>query len=111
MTAPSLRPRRDGWTPDRQATFVAACTAGASIAAAAAAAGMSRRAAYRLRAHPAGAAVAAAVWPQPLAPAAFDDLLDARLDAAAARRAQAPAAAPPDTRRLIRLIEKLAARA
>lgn len=61
MITPTLRPRHDGWTAERQAGFIAALAAGSSVAAAAAGAGMSRRAAYRLRAHPAGAAVAA-VW-------------------------------------------------
>lgn len=60
MDAPTLRPRRDGWTPAAQAAFVTARAGGASIAAAAAAAGLSRQSAYKLRDHPAGAALRAA---------------------------------------------------
>lgn len=84
MESPFLRPRRDGWTPAAQAAFVAAREAGASIAAAAAAAGLSRQAAYKLRAHPAGGAVRAA-WRRPTppvrdaAPAAEATLSDAAL--------------------------------
>ena len=67
MDTPSLRPRRDGWTPAAQAAFIAARAGGATIAAAAAAAGLSRQAAYKLRAHPAGGAVRAA-WRRPAPP-------------------------------------------
>jgi hypothetical protein len=85
MTTPSLRPRRDGWTPAAQATFVAAREAGASIAAAAAAAGLSRQAAYKLRAHPAGEMVRAA-WRPPVA-RLTEAQVDAALDHAGARLA------------------------
>ena len=94
MTTPSLRPRRDGWTPAAQAAFIAARAGGASIAAAAAAAGLSRQSAYKLRAHPAGGAIAAA-WhdgprrPAP-APAAPRELSDAALLRRLARRRDFP---------------------
>jgi hypothetical protein len=80
MTHALLRRRHDGWTPDRQAAFVAARAAGASIAVAAAGVGMSRRAVYRLRAHPAGAGIAA-TWPTPMLPSEGAALLDDTLAA------------------------------
>lgn len=43
------RIRRDGWTAERQLRFLAALAETASVSAAAAAAGMSRESAYRLR--------------------------------------------------------------
>jgi hypothetical protein len=51
-----LRARRDGWTPERQQRFLAALAQLQCVTAAAAAAGMSVRSAYRLRRHPAGLA-------------------------------------------------------
>ena len=103
---PPLRFRSDGWTPARQAVFVAARARGATIAAAAAAAGMSRRAAYRLRDHPAGAAVAA-VWFAPRR-ATLDA---AAVDAALARAMAAPVVAPARTDRLLQRLNALRGRA
>ena len=56
-----VRPRADGWTPARQAAFIAALSLTHCIRSAAARAGMSRESAYRLRRHP-GAASFAAAW-------------------------------------------------
>lgn len=47
--AATPRIRRDGWTAERQLRFLAALADTASVSAAAAAAGMSRESAYRLR--------------------------------------------------------------
>lgn len=52
FTPVPLRARHDGWTPDRQASFVRALGISRSVAAAAAAVGLSRASAYRLRARP-----------------------------------------------------------
>jgi hypothetical protein len=53
MSIPDLpkrrRIRRDGWTPERQLRFLDALASTRSVARAAAAAGMSREGAYRLR--------------------------------------------------------------
>jgi hypothetical protein len=48
-------PRRNGWTAERQAIFIAALVAHRSVTAAAAAAGMTRESAYWLRRQPGGA--------------------------------------------------------
>ncbi|WP_052208622.1 hypothetical protein [Croceibacterium mercuriale] len=47
-----LRTRRDGWTPARQARFIALLVRHACVRTAAAALGLSRESAYRLRRHP-----------------------------------------------------------
>jgi len=60
------RARHDGWTPARQRAFVAALVQTANVAEAAAAVGMSRHSAYRLRARPDAAGFAAA-WDAALA--------------------------------------------
>ena len=62
---PLHRIRRDGWTADRQLAFLDALARTRSITRAAAAAGMRRETAYRLRARPAGA-VWAAAWDRSL---------------------------------------------
>ena len=49
---PSRRIRRDGWTTDRQVKFIIALNKTSSVTRAAAAAGMSRENAYRLRDRP-----------------------------------------------------------
>ncbi|MFZ4690095.1 MAG: hypothetical protein ACOYLS_12715 [Polymorphobacter sp.] len=49
QTSPPLRPRRDGWTPERQLAFIQALADCGTVTAAAARVGMSREAAYRLR--------------------------------------------------------------
>ncbi len=54
-------PRRDGWTPARQAAFIGYLTETRSVLAAARRAGMGRESAYRLRRRP-GAAGFAAAW-------------------------------------------------
>ncbi|HEX8579735.1 MAG TPA: hypothetical protein VF655_09110 [Allosphingosinicella sp.] len=61
FTPVPLRARRDGWTPERQRTFIAALQETRCIAKAAAAVGMARETAYRLRERP-GAASFAAAW-------------------------------------------------
>ena len=61
----SPRIRRDGWTAERQLRFLAALAETASVSAAAAAAGMSRESAYRLRTRKQGALFAAA-WDRAL---------------------------------------------
>ena len=61
-----LRPRHDGWTAERQRTFIATLAETGCISDACAAAGISPKSAYRLRAHPrAGAFVEA--WDRALA--------------------------------------------
>lgn len=54
-TEPHHRRRHDGWTPERQALFLAALEDTGCVAAAAAAAGKSRAGAYRFRDRPGGA--------------------------------------------------------
>ena len=56
-----VRPRGDGWTPERQAHFIGMLAQTRSVLAAARAVGMGRESAYRLRARP-GAAGFAAAW-------------------------------------------------
>jgi hypothetical protein len=72
MTKPARSIRHDGWTEERKAAFVAALEHGGTIAAAAASVGMSRRSAYRLRARPDGAAIAAA-WDNSSPPPTRDE--------------------------------------
>lgn len=55
-----LRPRHDGWTAERQRTFLTVLAETGSISMACSRAGVSSRSAYRLRAHPNGAAFALA---------------------------------------------------
>ena len=55
------RPRRDGWTPERQRAFIAELRASRCIDRAARAVGLSRESAYRLRRRP-GAESFAAAW-------------------------------------------------
>jgi len=59
--SPSRRIRRDGWTTDRQVKFIIALNKTRSVTRAAAAAGMSRESAYRLRDRP-GHADFARAW-------------------------------------------------
>jgi hypothetical protein len=66
---PIARPRHDGWTRDRQAIFIIALRRMRNVTRAAAAAGMSRESAYRLRARPSAAGFAAA-WDRALRRAA-----------------------------------------
>ena len=67
-TSPKPRkPRRDGWTPERQLRFLDALAAKRSVAAAAAFAGMSREGAYRLRNRSHGS-LFALLWDRALAP-------------------------------------------
>ena len=56
-----VRARRDGWTPDRQARFIAQLVRTACVRTAAAAIGLTRESAYRLRRHP-GAGSFRAAW-------------------------------------------------
>ncbi|WP_121118024.1 hypothetical protein [Croceibacterium ferulae] len=55
-----LRARRDGWTPARQARFIAQLVKSACVRKAAQAIGLSRESAYRLRRHPAAGSFRAA---------------------------------------------------
>ena len=57
--------RRDGWTPARQLRFLDVLARTRSVTRAAAAAGMSRESAYRLRNRP-SAALFAAAWDRAL---------------------------------------------
>ena len=57
------RPRHDGWTPARQLAFLGALSLTRCVTRSAAAAGMSRKSAYRLRGRPDGALFAAR-WDQ-----------------------------------------------
>lgn len=66
---PPQRFRRDGWTPARQLAFLDALGRTGSVTGAAAAAGMSRESAYRLRRREASRLFAAA-WDRVLASAA-----------------------------------------
>ena len=76
MTAPNSsgrrpnprKPRRDGWTPERQLRFLEALVDRRSVANAAATAGMSRESAYRLRRR-SGAELFATLWDRALQPA------------------------------------------
>ena len=61
-----VRHRRDGWTPERQRTFIEALARDHCVDRAAAAAGMSRESAYKLRRHPEASSFADA-WSQILA--------------------------------------------
>jgi hypothetical protein len=63
--SPQRKPRRDGWTVERQLAFLDALTRTRSISKAARAAGMSRESAYRLRDR---AHLFAALWDRALAP-------------------------------------------
>ena len=57
---PIARPRHDGWTQDKQVTFIIALRRTHNVSRAAVAAGMSRESAYRFRARRSGAEFAAA---------------------------------------------------
>ena len=52
FTPVPVRPRRDGWTAERQSAFLSALAATLCVDRAARAAGLSRESAYRLRRHP-----------------------------------------------------------
>lgn len=56
----ALRPRHDGWTADRQRRFLTTLAESGCVTAAAESVGLTPRSAYRLRAHPLGAAFAKA---------------------------------------------------
>lgn len=56
----ALRPRHDGWTAARQRLFLTTLAETGCVTAAAEAVGLTPRSAYRLRAHPKGAAFARA---------------------------------------------------
>lgn len=62
-----VRPRHDGWTPQRQATFLGALAETGAVSAAAQRVGLSRESAYRLRGHRHAASFAAA-WDTILGP-------------------------------------------
>ena len=61
------RVRRDGWTVERQLTFLGELARTRSVTRGAAMAGMSRKSAYRLRAHR-DCVLFAALWDRALAP-------------------------------------------
>jgi hypothetical protein len=60
FTPVPVRPRRDGWTPERQRAFILRLALCGCTAVAARAVGKSRKSAYDLRAHPGGASFARA---------------------------------------------------
>lgn len=60
FTPAAPRPRRDGWTADRQTAFIAALAAGDSVTAACRRVGRSPKSAYALRARPDAVSFAAA---------------------------------------------------
>ena len=64
-TPATLRPRHDGWTAERQRTFLATLAETGCISEAARAAGIAQRSAYRLRNHPDGEVFAMA-WDRAL---------------------------------------------
>lgn len=66
FTPVPVRPRHDGWTPERQRAFLAALASTRCIDRAARAVGLSRESAYRLRRHPQARSFAAA-WDEILA--------------------------------------------
>lgn len=80
QTAAFATVRRDGWTIARQTAFLEALAAGSSVAGAAQQVGMSRQAAYALRARLRGEPFDQA-W-QVATRCRFDELLDAALDRA-----------------------------
>jgi hypothetical protein len=80
QTAALATIRRDGWTIERQTAFLEALAAGSSVAGAAQQVGMSRQAAYALRARLRGEPFDQA-W-QVATRCRFDELLDAALDRA-----------------------------
>src|SRR4051812_39493379 len=61
-----VKPRHDGWSPQRQLQFIVALARGATPGEAAAALGMSRQTAYALRRRP-GAEDFARAWDEALA--------------------------------------------
>lgn len=65
-TSTPLRPNRNGWTPERQASFLEALAETASVTTAATRVGMTRQSAYWLRNQPAAAQFRAA-WDRALA--------------------------------------------
>lgn len=74
-----LRTRRDGWTVERQCGFLAQLYVTGSVALAARRAGMSRNAAYRLRARE-GAEGFAAAWDHVLTPPGSGHFARPRID-------------------------------
>jgi hypothetical protein len=112
-----VRGRRDGWTPERQHLFILALAGGLGTGAAAAAAGMSRKSAYELRARR-GASGFCAAWEAAVARHA--ERRDATLGPTLAERALYGEWRPqihrghvvgwsrrPDNMRLIGLIKRL----
>lgn len=77
FTPVPVRSRRDGWTPARQATFIAALARTRCVVAAARASGLSFQTAYRLRARPDAGSFAAA-WDRALAGPPLDRPLSGR---------------------------------
>jgi hypothetical protein len=60
FTPAAVKPRADGWTPQKQRGFIEALAEGGSVEHAARSVGMNRASAYRLRHRPGGADFAAA---------------------------------------------------
>lgn len=60
---PIARPRHDGWSGEKRLAFIVTLRRTRNVTRAAAAAGMSRESAYRLRARPSAAEFAAAWGP------------------------------------------------
>ena len=67
FTPVRLKTRHDGWTPVRQARFIAELAATKSLTRACKAVGMSRMSAYKLRSHPDAAELRSA-WDKALEP-------------------------------------------
>lgn len=110
------RARHDGWTPARQAAFLAGLAATRSVSAAAASVGLSASSAYRLRRHPAAAAFRTS-WDAALVAAApataradsLQSILDGRVDWLALDGGLATRRRPCRTRALIRLLDRASA--
>jgi hypothetical protein len=93
-TAPTRRIRRDGWTVARQVKFIVALNATGSVKRAAAAAGMSRESAYRLRERP-GHEDFARTWDLAVAAKGHRPQDESHTPSAQGHKGHAPAAARP----------------
>jgi hypothetical protein len=112
-----LRARRDGWTPERQQRFLACLAAECTVAAAAAAVGMTARSAYKLRRHPAGAALAMewdavmAMGPAPEITSILDRVMATETVVVKRGFARGTITRPLNARALIRIMESIEAKA
>jgi hypothetical protein len=92
--SPAPRIGRDGWTVDRQVKFIVALNATGSVTRAAAAAGMSRESAYRLRER-LGHEDLAGTWDLALAGKGHRPQNESHTSSAERHKGHAPLAAPP----------------